>query len=76
MLSSQERVSFWRKLRGLSQQELGDRCDPPMPQSKISRIESGKSEAYVSDFESIAKALGLSMLEFYGSELRPAENVA
>lgn len=64
---SRERVKHWRELRGLSQEELGDRCG--MTQYKISRIETGKTEASADDIELIAtKGFGVSMPEFYGAE--------
>ena len=66
-ISSRERVKHWRELRGLSQEELGERCG--MTQYKISRIETGATEASADDIEAIAtKGLDLSMPEFYGAE--------
>jgi transcriptional regulator with XRE-family HTH domain len=66
-LSSHERVRHWREIRGLSQKELGDRCVPPMPQHKISRIETHATDASVDDLEVIVRALDLTMAEFFGA---------
>lgn len=63
-LTSHERVRHWRELRGLSQSELGGLCG--FPQHKISRIETGATDASADDIEAIARGLGLSMAEFYG----------
>lgn len=38
-----------------------------MPQSKISRIEAGETTLTAEDLEEIAKALGLTVPEFYGA---------
>ncbi len=73
MLSAHERVRHWRQLRGMSQEDLGGRCG--MPQHKISRIETGATSASIEDVETIVKALGLTMLEFYGAT-ESVENVA
>ncbi|HVJ27910.1 MAG TPA: helix-turn-helix transcriptional regulator [Vicinamibacterales bacterium] len=64
-VSAHERVKHWRIARGLSQEELGRRCD--LPQSKISRIESGGTTLTADDLEAIVgKGLKLTMAEFYG----------
>ena len=59
------RIVEWRKARSLTQEQLAERSG--MPQSKISRIETGSSEASVEDLETIVTAgLKLTMVEFYG----------
>lgn len=40
-----------------------------MPQSKISRIETGTIDVTVDDLEIIVSKLGLTMAEFYGAEV-------
>lgn len=61
------RVKHWRLARGLSQEELGKRCE--MTQSKISRIESGEQTLAADDLEEIVeRGLDLSMPEFYGAK--------
>jgi transcriptional regulator with XRE-family HTH domain len=60
-----ERVKSWRRLRNLSQEELGKRAG--MPQSKISRIESGETTLTAEDLECIAGAFDLTVPEFYGA---------
>jgi transcriptional regulator with XRE-family HTH domain len=63
-VSPHERVKSWRRLRGYSQERLGELAE--MPQSKISRIEAGETTLTADDLETIARALGLSVPEFYG----------
>lgn len=58
------RVRHWRELKNVSQTELADRAK--MDKSKVSRIESGDVHARAEDVERLAKALGLTMPEFYG----------
>lgn len=64
-IPARKRIHDWREARGLTQEQLAARCE--MPQSKISRIETGTIEVDVSDLEVIVgKGLGLTMVEFYG----------
>lgn len=60
-----ERVKHWRELYGITQTELAERAK--MDNSKLSRIESGEAKARAEDIERLAKALSLSMPEFYGA---------
>lgn len=59
-----ERVRRWRQLRGITQSDLADRAR--MDNSKLSRIESCESKARAEDIERLARALSLTMPEFYG----------
>ena len=63
-----QRVRYWRELKGIAQQDLAARAK--MVASKLCRIESGDTKARAADIERIAKALGLTMPEFYGDEAR------
>lgn len=63
-LLPRERIRAWRELKGLSQAEVAEATG--MPQSKISRIENGQTAVRAEELEAIAKALGLTMVEFYG----------
>lgn len=63
-LQSHQRVRHWRELKGVSQLELATRAK--MDNSKLCRIESGEIQARAADIERLAKALNLTMPEFYG----------
>ncbi len=63
-LNPGKRVKHWRELKNVSQTELADRA--AMDKSKVSRIESGDIKPRAEDIEVLAKAMGLSMPEFYG----------
>jgi transcriptional regulator with XRE-family HTH domain len=63
-------VRSYRTVRSLSIRDLAKKSG--IARSVIHRIESGEQEARASQLEAIAKALGLSMAEFYGGEERPA----
>jgi len=60
------RVRHWREIYGLTQLELARAAR--MDNTKLSRIETGEQEARESEVQTIAKALGLTMVEFYGGE--------
>lgn len=57
------RIKYWREREGLTQEELAERCG--MPQSKISRLETGVANVMVEDLEVIARALKKTMAELY-----------
>jgi len=59
-----KRVRHWRELRNLSQSDLADRAK--MDNAKLSRIETGKMRPRVEDIESLARALDVTMAEFFG----------
>ncbi|WP_291910719.1 helix-turn-helix transcriptional regulator [Chitinophaga sp. CB10] len=52
-----------RKSKGISQEELANRCDFPM--SQISRIERGIINTSISHVSAIAKALGVTPDELF-----------
>lgn len=58
-------MKHWRELRGVTQADLADRAK--MDNSKLSRIESGDIKARAEDIERLARALDLTMPEFYGA---------
>jgi len=47
-----------RKEKRLTQRELGDKCDPPISRSHVSRIENDKGNYSMDALGSVAKALG------------------
>ena len=52
-----------RDAKGLTQQELGDRCEPKMKDSAIRRYESGTIKPKRDSMERIARALGVSVFD-------------
>lgn len=56
-----ETIKTWRKARGLTQGELGERMD--MPQSAISKRERGETAIDLPFVEAFATALQLSLDE-------------
>lgn len=60
-------MRHWRDLRGVRQQDLAS--DANIEPARLCRIELGKAKARAEEIERIAKALKLTMAEFYG-ELR------
>ncbi|WP_172332749.1 helix-turn-helix domain-containing protein [Mangrovicoccus sp. HB161399] len=58
-----ERIKILRKLRGLSQAELGDMCD--LTQSMISKIEKGTANPTLDVLEKIAAALQVKTSELF-----------
>ena len=59
-------MKHWREIRDVTQVELAERAN--MEPSKLCRIEKGETEARAIDIEELAKALDLTMPEFYGEE--------
>lgn len=64
-----ERISYWRRISGVSQVDLAARTG--IDNSAISRMEHGKQEPSASQLERIASALGLTMAQFYGDIAEP-----
>lgn len=64
-LTPGKRVRHWRELRGKRQQALAEEADIEV--TRLCRIELGKTEPKAEEIERIAKALGMSMPEFYGA---------
>lgn len=60
-----QRVRHWRELRGVSQQDLARDAD--IEPARLCRIELGKTQARVEEIERLARALTLTMPEFYGA---------
>lgn len=50
-------IRQWRELRGLTQQALGDKLEPPASAGTISAYESGKREVSMERLRQIAEAL-------------------
>ncbi len=64
-LTPGQRIRAWRQIKGLSVRQLARMADLHYP--ALSRIEHGRQSVKAEELERIAKALGLSMLEFYGA---------
>lgn len=64
-LHAGQRVKHWRELRGISQLDLATTAK--MDNARLCRIENGKTKARAEEIERLAKALDLSMPEFYGA---------
>lgn len=64
-------IAYYRKLRGLSQTDLGDRVGVKQPH--ISRIENGDDGPPLSLFKEIAKALNVSLSDLFSDSMTPAE---
>lgn len=62
-----ERIAAWRRLRGMTQQQLGHALG--LKKSSISRYESGETTPDAHQVEHIARVLSLTMAEFYGADL-------
>lgn len=56
-------LQMLRKSKGISQEELANRCDFPM--SQISRIETGTINTSISHVSAIAKALQVTPDELF-----------
>lgn len=56
-----ENIKYFRKLRGLTQKQLGDKCD--MADSAIRRYENGGSTPKDENLNRIAQALGVSAFQ-------------
>ena len=57
------RIRFYRKLRDLSQQQLAARVR--MAGSQLSRYETGQSQPSLGVLARLAKALGVSVSDFF-----------
>ena len=64
-LHAGQRVKHWRELRGVSQFDLANRAK--MDNARLCRIENGKTKPKAEEIERLAKALELTMPEFYGA---------
>lgn len=60
-----QRVRHWRELKNVEQQDLADTAG--LDRARLCRIELGKTKPKAEEIEKLAKALGLSMPEFYGA---------
>lgn len=56
-ISTGEKIKKIRKSKGLTQEQLGALCDPPMAGSAIRRYENNKSNPKIQTLQKIAKAL-------------------
>ncbi|MBN2747167.1 MAG: helix-turn-helix transcriptional regulator [Bacteroidales bacterium] len=61
------RLKELRKLKGLSQEKFAFECD--LDRTYIASIEQGKRNVSMANIEKISKAFGLSIYEFFNSEL-------
>ena len=66
MISLSKTLKMVREAKGLSQKELSGLID--MAQAQYSRIESGKTDPSFSVVVKIAKALGLTLTEFFAAD--------
>ncbi len=64
MLTIGQRIAAWRRHLGLSQTALAELLG--MSCANLSKIEAGKQQAKESQVASVAAALGLTMVDFYG----------
>lgn len=64
-MGMENRLKEIRKSRGLSQEALGDKCNPPIRFEHISRYENGVHFMQPDVLERIAKALGVHPYEIY-----------
>jgi transcriptional regulator with XRE-family HTH domain len=58
-------VRHWRELRGVRQQDLAEQAGIEV--TRLCRIELGHLDPRAEEIEDIAKALGMTMPEFYGA---------
>lgn len=56
-ISTGEKIKKIRQSKGLTQEQLGALCDPPMAGSAIRRYENNKSNPKIQTLQKIAKAL-------------------
>lgn len=61
-----DRIKEIRKTKGLTQEGLGDKCEPKMKDSAIRRYENNKGNPTHKTLLKIAKALDVSVSELYG----------
>lgn len=64
-------VAHYRKLRGLTQDDLADKVGVSQPH--ISRIEKGDDGVPLSLFKTIADALGVKLYDLFSEEMAGAE---
>ncbi len=62
-----QRLRELRKLRGLSQEKFSFICE--LDRTYIASIEQGKRNVSIENIEKIAKALDMSVYEFFNSDL-------
>lgn len=65
-----EEIKVCRRLKGLTQKQLGEKCDPPMKDSAIRRIESGRIKPTSETLARIAVALDMHPMRFVGYGFR------
>ena len=68
------RIARWRTLRGLTQRQFADVLG--LSQPAVNHWEAGNANPTVEHLEKIAKALGVSMQDFFGEVPRGAGDVA
>lgn len=71
-ISAGQRCAYWRRLLGISRAELARRLGTSVP--SVWRKEAGKQGIDAEEIPGIAKALGITTLQFYG-EIETAEAV-
>ena len=60
-----KKIKILRKTRGLTQQQLADKINPPLRRATISNYEIGRrSPSNVKELEKIAEALGVNLSYF------------
>ncbi|MCD7956091.1 MAG: helix-turn-helix domain-containing protein [Lachnospiraceae bacterium] len=62
-----------RIAKGLTQQQLGDLCDPPVAGANIRKYENGKQTPKLSTLQKIAAALGVSPFDLIDDEYLPSD---
>jgi transcriptional regulator with XRE-family HTH domain len=61
-----KKIKILRKTRGLTQQQLAEKLNPPLKRATISNYEIGRrSPRNIKELEGIAEALGVN-LEYFG----------
>jgi transcriptional regulator with XRE-family HTH domain len=63
-ISAGQRVKHWRELRGVTQADLA--AIAKIDNTRLCKIEKGKLTAKADEIERLAKALELTMPQFYG----------
>lgn len=66
-------IRAWRKFKGLTGKEVGDRCVPKLTSSMITQLEKGRSGYSQRSLENIAKVLGCEPWQLLFSE--PQQNM-
>ena len=67
LFSIGDKVNQWRKEQGLTMQQLAKRCD--LTAGYISQIEHDKVSPSVATLRSLAKALGMRIIDFFADEI-------